>query len=173
FEVDRAELDHAFKKYFDLKAYERWGSLLRDSPDLLTDYVREGMEYAATLTAVDHHDTVAWIERYRAYMRTVFERYDLLMSPTLATTAFRCADGPPGEIGGVPVENPDWAWTPFTYAVNMAGNPAASIPCGFDSRGLPIGLHVVGRMEDEAAVLAASAAYERAHPWSGRRPPVS
>ncbi|MEE8362529.1 MAG: amidase, partial [Dehalococcoidia bacterium] len=47
FEVDRAELDHAFKKYFDLKAYERWGSLLRDSPDLLTDYVREGMEYAA------------------------------------------------------------------------------------------------------------------------------
>jgi aspartyl-tRNA(Asn)/glutamyl-tRNA(Gln) amidotransferase subunit A len=52
----------------------------------------------------------------------------------------------------------------------MSGHPAASIPCGFSTDGLPIGLHIVGQLGDEATVLQASAAYETAHPWANRRP---
>ena len=55
----------------------------------------------------------------------------------------------------------------------MIGHPAASVPCGMSSDGLPIGLHIVGLAGDEATVLAASAAFERARPWAHLRPPVS
>jgi aspartyl-tRNA(Asn)/glutamyl-tRNA(Gln) amidotransferase subunit A len=55
----------------------------------------------------------------------------------------------------------------------MTLNPAASVPCGFGSDGLPIGLQIVGRLEDEVTVLRASAAFEEARPWVNKRPPVS
>jgi len=49
---------------------------------------------------------------------------------------------------------------------------AISIPCGFTSAGLPVGLQIVGRRRGEAAVLRAAAAFEAAHPWADRIPPV-
>jgi aspartyl-tRNA(Asn)/glutamyl-tRNA(Gln) amidotransferase subunit A len=52
----------------------------------------------------------------------------------------------------------------------MAGLPAVSVPCGFSTGGLPIGLQLVGRAFDEARLLAAAHAYERATPWHARRP---
>ena len=55
----------------------------------------------------------------------------------------------------------------------MVGHPAASIPAGFAANGLPVGLHIVGRMYDEETVIAASAALEHARPWIDKRPPVS
>ena len=57
--------------------------------------------------------------------------------------------------------------------VNLTGNPAASIPCGFDENGMPIGLHIIGNMRDEMSVLRASAAYEKARPWAGKIPELS
>ena len=62
---------------------------------------------------------------------------------------------------------------PFTYPINLIGHPAATVPCGFSSDGLPIGLHIIGRRGDEETVIAASAAFERAKPWIGHRPAVS
>ena len=62
---------------------------------------------------------------------------------------------------------------PFTYPINLIGHPATSIPCGFSSDGLPIGLHIIGRKGDEETVMAASAAFEQARPWIDTRPPVS
>ena len=61
---------------------------------------------------------------------------------------------------------------PFTFPINMSGQTAASIPCGF-SDGMPVGLHVIGQTGDEATVLRASAAYEEAFPWADARPPIS
>ena len=57
--------------------------------------------------------------------------------------------------------------------INGVGCPAASIPCGMSRDGLPIGLHIVGRPGDEAAVIAASAAFEQARPWANIRALVS
>ena len=53
---------------------------------------------------------------------------------------------------------------------NMTGQPASSVPCGFTKDGLPIGLQIVGRRFDDATVLRASAAFERARPWAQHRP---
>ena len=54
----------------------------------------------------------------------------------------------------------------------MLGLPAISIPCGFTSDGLPVGLQIVGKRRGEAAVLRAAAAFEAARPWADRIPPV-
>jgi aspartyl-tRNA(Asn)/glutamyl-tRNA(Gln) amidotransferase subunit A len=62
-------------------------------------------------------------------------------------------------------------WTAFTYPFNMTGQPAATVPCGFDADGLPIGLQIVGRFHDDSTVLRAAAAFEEIAPWQHLRPP--
>jgi len=173
FEIDPEEMWLSFRNYFDLKVLVGYGNLLDTSPDLLTDVVREGMEHARTLTAVDHHETMAFIAKTRNYFQRLFERYDLILSPTLATTAFKVDDGPPHEIGGrlMDSDRAYWTWSPFTYSVNITGHPAATVPCGFDQNGMPIGLHLIGGFGDEETVLAASAAFEAGSPWADKRPP--
>ena len=104
-----------------------------------------------------------------AALNRFFEDYDLLLSPTLPTPAFEA---------GAPWPSDDYAddplgWTPFTYPINLTKNPAASVPCGFTSAGLPVGLQVIGPMYREAAVLRASHAYEQAHEWHTRRPEMT
>jgi len=56
----------------------------------------------------------------------------------------------------------------FTISVNLAGLPGLSLPCGFDSRGLPIGLQIIGRPFGEQAVLRTAYAYEQATEWHRR-----
>ncbi|RML93008.1 amidase family protein, partial [Pseudomonas savastanoi] len=66
-----------------------------------------------------------------------------------------------------------WArWTPFTYPFNMTGNPAANLPCGWSSGGLPIGLQVVGPRFADAQVLQFCAAVEAIAPWDQHLPPI-
>ena len=56
----------------------------------------------------------------------------------------------------------DWtSWTPYTYPFNMTQQPAASVPCGFTSEGLPVGLQVIGPRHSDQVVLRAARAYER------------
>ena len=61
----------------------------------------------------------------------------------------------------------------FTRPFNVTGHPAASVPCGVTSEGLPIGLQIVGRPFDEATVLRLADAYQRATDWHTRRPPAA
>jgi amidase len=77
----------------------------------------------------------------------------------------------PTEINGKPLENYT-QWFFLTYGITLTGLPAISVPCGFTRSGLPVGLQIVGRRQQEAAVLRAAAAFERAAPWADRIPPV-
>jgi aspartyl-tRNA(Asn)/glutamyl-tRNA(Gln) amidotransferase subunit A len=112
-----------------------------------------------------------WIEvgRWRAKMKTFMESYDLLLTPTTAVPAFPngLMDNKvwPGMV--------HWSLTPFTPLFNFTHNPAATIPCGFTSERLPVGLHIVGRLQDELTILKASRAFEEAKPWAALVPPVS
>jgi aspartyl-tRNA(Asn)/glutamyl-tRNA(Gln) amidotransferase subunit A len=99
-----------------------------------------------------------------------FQPYDLLLTPTLPVTAFAAGADQPGTVNGR--ETSYLSWTPFTYVFNLTGQPAATVPCGFASDGLPVGLQIVGRFGDDATVLRASAAFEALRPWAGHRPPV-
>jgi len=61
---------------------------------------------------------------------------------------------------------------PFTFPFNLTGQPAASVPCGFTSDGLPVGLQIVGRWHADALVLRAAAGFEAIQPWAQQRPPL-
>jgi aspartyl-tRNA(Asn)/glutamyl-tRNA(Gln) amidotransferase subunit A len=92
-----------------------------------------------------------------------FEDYDLLLTPTVACTAFAAEGPPPAQIDGRQVTAA--GYLPFTPPFNMTGHPAASVPAELASDGLPVGLQIVGPRHADARVLAASAAYEAARPW--------
>jgi aspartyl-tRNA(Asn)/glutamyl-tRNA(Gln) amidotransferase subunit A len=112
----------------------------------------------------------AWFARltWWQHPRALFERYDLLLTPTIACPPFPVGQDSPAEIAGVPVGR--YAWIPFTFPFNLTGQPAISVPAGFTRDGLPVGLQIVGRRFDDAAVLRAAAAFEQARPWRPRRP---
>ena len=161
-----------FRVVFATNSFASSGYLLDLRPDDLTDYFRESMEFAATLTAADYARALGGFDELRVKFDTLFEKYDLLLSPTMPVTAFPIGEHP-NTIGGRPVDDPSFGYLPFTYPINAIGHPAASVPCGFSEDGLPIGLHIVGRKGDEETVLAASAAFEQARPWARLRPAVS
>jgi Asp-tRNA(Asn)/Glu-tRNA(Gln) amidotransferase A subunit family amidase len=100
-------------------------------------------------------------------MREFQQKYDLLLTPVISCTAFP-VDQEPKQIGGQDV--PPAGWMPYTQPFNLTGQPAASVPCGWDSKGLPVGLHVVGRAYEDSLVLRACAAFEKLQPWADRRP---
>jgi amidase/aspartyl-tRNA(Asn)/glutamyl-tRNA(Gln) amidotransferase subunit A len=100
-------------------------------------------------------------------VRTVLDRYDLLVAPTLAALAVdNAADGNtvgPAEINGERIDRLiGWC---MTYLINFSGNPAATVPAGLATNGLPVGMQIVGRRYADADVIAASAAFERLRPW--------
>jgi aspartyl-tRNA(Asn)/glutamyl-tRNA(Gln) amidotransferase subunit A len=97
---------------------------------------------------------------YGSKLRVFMEKFDFLVTPQVATPAFDV-----GQLSPLDDDSRAWmAWSPFTYPFNLTMQPAASVPCGFTSDGLPVGLQIVGKMYDDAGVLAASAAYELADP---------
>jgi aspartyl-tRNA(Asn)/glutamyl-tRNA(Gln) amidotransferase subunit A len=97
-------------------------------------------------------------------MDAFFGRYDLLVTPTMPCPPFRAGADQPGWVAGQPTEY--LSWTAFTYPFNVTGQPAASVPCGRDSEGLPVGLQIVGRRGEDGLVLRAARAFERVFPWS-------
>jgi amidase len=106
-------------------------------------------------------------QRVRAFM----ESRDLLVLPTVAVQPFPVEQPFPTHINGTPLDN-YFQWFFLTYGITVTGLPAISVPCGFTRSGLPVGLQIVGRRRQEAAVLRAAAAFEAAAPWAGRIPPV-
>ena len=107
---------------------------------------------------------------YWEEIRTFFEKYDLLLTPTLAVPPFAIDSFGPRVIDGVKVTA--FGWWQFTYPFNLTGLPAASVPCGSSDDGLPIGLQIVGRRFDDVTVLKAAAAFEQALPWVDKIPPL-
>lgn len=92
-----------------------------------------------------------------------FQKVDLIVTPTTPTPAFRL-----GEKTDDPLQM--YLADIFTISVNLAGAPAISVPCGFTSGNLPVGLQLIGRHFDETTVLKAAYAYEQSTPWHTRRP---
>ena len=64
-------------------------------------------------------------------------------------------------------------YTRFTNPFNLTGLPALSVPCGFTTQGLPIGLQIAGRPHDEATVLRVGHSYQQVTEWHRRRPPLN
>ena len=107
--------------------------------------------------------------RFNAWARTIFERYDLLLTPATATAAFGANGPPPAEIEGRRLSDPLDALV-FTYPFNLSGHPAIAVRAGLGAGGLPYGIQIVAERHRDDLVLQAAHAYERARPWSGQWP---
>jgi aspartyl-tRNA(Asn)/glutamyl-tRNA(Gln) amidotransferase subunit A len=97
-------------------------------------------------------------------MAAFHQKYDLLVTPMMPVPALSV-----GQDLNDPATERHWIdWSPFSYPFNMTRQPAASIPCGLTSAGLPIGLQIVGPLYADARVLRAARAFETTQPE--RRP---
>lgn len=161
----------AFWDVFATASYTSYSHLFEEHRDEFTDYGLRSFEHGASVTGADLSRALLKVDQLKREMEIFFDDYDLLLTPTMAVPAFPIGQRPT-QIGGKQVE-PFWGFLPFTYPINMTGQTASSVPCGFSSQGMPIGLHLVGPRGAEARVLQASAAFEQARPWAEKRPPVS
>ena len=134
---------------------------------LVIGNIEQGLKY--TIRDVGkalRHRSELW-ERTRQF----FDKYDYLVTLTTPIPPFPAEMKYPTEIAGKPMESyVDWA--ALTFSVTMVGLPAVSVPCGWTKKGLPVGLHIIGRRYADASVLRAAAAYEMALPWAEKRPPI-
>jgi aspartyl-tRNA(Asn)/glutamyl-tRNA(Gln) amidotransferase subunit A len=115
---------------------------------------------------VDHLAVETERAKFGARMNAFHLDYPLLLTPTMPVAPFSAdLENPPGY-------SDSYQWLPFTVPFNFTRQPAASVPCGFTRSGLPVGLQIVGPMHADLLVLQAARAFERAQPWSGKRPTV-
>ncbi len=125
----------------------------------LAGNIRRGL--ATTLLELGAAEQVrgsVW-HRFRAF----FDRYDHLLTPCMAVAPFPVERDYPETVAGRPMET-YIDWVAPTFLLSLTDLPVASVPCGLDGAGLPIGLQIVGRPQAEEAVLTAAAAVQRARP---------
>ncbi|RKT87981.1 aspartyl-tRNA(Asn)/glutamyl-tRNA(Gln) amidotransferase subunit A [Saccharopolyspora antimicrobica] len=124
----------------------------------LHEICRQGLTYSAQDYLEATNTRMILGQRMGAFHQT----YDLLLTPTVPIPPFEAGhEVPPGSA------DERWtSWTPLTYPFNMTQQPAASIPCGHTTEGLPIGLQIIGPRHADATVLRAAHAFEQARPWT-------
>lgn len=141
---------------------------------------RGAMAYASTLSGADYLDAVGKIHGFGREMAAVFDPEDgsgpdIILSATLAE--------PPAKIGRFAHKMEDYVqyrlgpgmifdYSPFCAVFNASGQPAASLPLGQSSDGLPIGIQLAARFGADEELIALCAEIERSAPWSARRPNI-
>ncbi|MSQ60946.1 MAG: amidase [Betaproteobacteria bacterium] len=127
---------------------------------------REGLRYTAAGYCRAQGERLALWDRVHGF----FQRYDLLLTPSVSVAAFPATRLIPEHWEQHPW---DWLrWAGFSYPFNLTGQPAATCPCGFTLEGLPVGIQIVGRRFQDLTVLQAARAFEQARPWASHRPPL-
>jgi aspartyl-tRNA(Asn)/glutamyl-tRNA(Gln) amidotransferase subunit A len=148
----------------DAAAYHR--ERLAQQPEDFGADVLESLRRGAALPAVEYAQARRVQSSFRRQLELLFDDYDLLLTPTMPIAA-PLVEEPEQDRSARP------SLVSYTAPFNLAGLPALSLPCGFTSNHLPIGLQIVARPWAEALVLRAGYAYEQATDWHQRRPSLS
>lgn len=143
------------------------------SPEVLEPLTWALYEMGKTTTAVDYMMGINLMQKFSREVAREFIDFDLWLTPTLGE--------PPLPLGSFDAQedNPLFGlfraamFCPFTPLFNITGQPAMSVPLYWNSEGLPVGSHFIGRYGDEATLFRLAAQLEEARPWANRRPPVS
>ena len=146
----------------------RLNDIIRTKPELLDPPVLEILQKALGQDMQDYYQSVFRRYEFREKMRAFFDVYDILLTPTLPVTAFKAGlDVPPGYEDKNIV-----SWATFTYPFNLTGQPAASIPVGFASNGMPVGLQAISSTHDEVSILSLAHAYQKSSRYHKETPTV-
>ncbi len=175
---DQSEVDRVFEAdpadMWMAEFYAGVGTRLRSfvetQRDLLDPAVADVLEAALAQDMRSYYETVFRRYALRDEMRRFFERYDLLLSPTLPISSLETGRDIPAELSDRGLVT----WVFYTYPFNLTGQPAASVCAGIASNGMPVGLQIVGRALGEADVIRGAAGIERIHPpgYNLKRPRV-
>jgi len=130
--------------------------ILNEWRDKLTPTLGMILDLAQKATLSDVMQAQSMRHEIEQTIYQYFQKYDILISPTTSVIAPKL------------VEN--FQADPLPMPFNLTWNPAASIPCGWTSEGVPIGMQIVGRKLDEKTVLQVSKAFEEIAPWQDKRP---
>jgi amidase len=168
-EPDLRDADECFLAWRHWRFELQFSDLLKEHPKELNEYihwhVEEGRKLTGPYLARVEAKRTALYQRMRQFM----ERYEFLILPVNQVLPFDVAVPYPQEIAGVAMET-YIAWMKSAYYISIVGNPALSVPCAFSAGGLPIGLQIVGRHQDDWGVLEMGYAFEHATNVGARRP---
>lgn len=119
------------------------------------------------IDVLTYHKALADRLSIAATAKAFYTRFDAILTPVMPGPPFDVyAEAPPGETPD------DWRWCPFTYIANMTGEPAMSVPVGFTSNNLPIGVQIMGPSGSEERLLRLAAAIEERSGCALMRPPM-
>jgi len=170
-EVDPGFADpvHAFHVLWfagEAKVLQAYGDIREAWADRVDAGLRRTAALGATYSASDYLDATAVRMELGQRMGRFHQAYDVLVTPTLPLPAFPTGQDVPDDW-----HSQDWtSWTPYSHPFNLTQQPALSVPCGFTSAGLPIGLQIVGARHADALVLRVGQAYQSATDWHRRSP---
>lgn len=144
--------------------------------DLVEGVGRGAMAHAETLHPTRYLEAVGEIHAFGRQMAAEFDGIDILLSATLAE--------PPAKVGRFSHATTDYvayrtgpqgifAYSPFCAVFNASGQPAASLPLGWSSDGLPVGIHLAAAFGQDETLISLCAEVERAAPWGGKRAPMA
>jgi amidase len=171
-EPDFAPAEIAFRVLRAWNAANAYGALMREHPDAFKDALKNEIEEGLRLTGVD----VARAETAHAQIWRQFqaflEKHEYFILPTTQLPPFDVTTPYPTEIAGVNFNN-YIDWMKSCWYISATGNPAASVPGGFTSEGLPVGVQIVGRNKADFSVLQMAHAFEQATGFGKQRPAIA
>lgn len=135
----------------------RLRGIIESQPELIDPAVLVVLKKAVTQDMDSYYKQVFARYAFREDMRRFFLDYDVLVSPTLPSAAFDVDENMPRFLNDRTIVS----WVFYTYAFNLTGQPAASVPIGHTTQGLPVGMQVVGKQNDEATVFSVLGQLER------------
>ncbi|MEO8132305.1 MAG: amidase family protein, partial [Bryobacteraceae bacterium] len=170
-EPDFSGADFAFKTIRAGTSAATHGERIRSRRAAYKDTLLREIEDGLRLTGSDlaRAETLhgqLW-RRFQAFLR----RYDFFILPTTQVPPFDVNQPYPTEVNGVRMES-YIDWMKSCWYISIVGNPAISVPAGFTPEGLPVGLQIVGRYQEDFTVLQLAYAFEQATNIGRRRPPV-
>ena len=148
---------------------------LGEAANLYQEDTRQFLTKFPAPSASDYIRARDRLTELRRTIDTAFVRFDLIVLPTERILPFTIEEAVASsaratQIDGIPPQQ--WVTVANTYQFNMYGIPALSLPCGFSTSGLPVGLTIAGPRFSEGKILALAAAYQRVTTWHLRRPPL-
>ncbi len=141
--------------------------------ELLDPGLLRVVEQGLKLRGVDFANALAARHDFWESVRRVYERFDLLLCPTLPVPPFKVGQDDADPIDGETEKLGPLQWTRFTYPFNLTGQPAASVPAGWTKSGLPVGLQIIGNRFADLLVLQAARSWEQVQPWHHHKPNLS
>src|SRR5437764_1048691 len=148
-----------------------FGDILEANAGKLNEYVHWHVQEGRKLTGPQLSRAEAKRTELYQRMRQFMEKYEFFVLPVNQVLPFDVNTHYPTEIAGVKMEN-YIAWMKSAYYISTVGNPAMSVPCAFSASGLPIGIQIVGRHNDDWGVLQMGYAFEQGTNIGRRRPAI-